>query len=427
MKVLIISSDEIDVTDFNANFDILKWEEVSKRDDINFSDYDGLVLDADSLRTVKNDMPGISFYAFERSLNYIAVCDILGRKGSFVSIIGNPSTVIQNKSIAGCIGFKVEVKNLSGSSIGDYDDDKQFALYWRSISDYKYYIEGISAEDIRRAMVPGCDIELYDGIRTRSGYIIGTCVSVDDFFVEDDKVFEGTLSFIPPLLSGKNDTVRSLLDIFLKNIKQKEPSWAKQLLAVGQDAIDDEITKVDSKIEDFRKKRALLDDKRKKIRQPIEILYKADKELEKSVAVLLENLGFKVVWPEKKNEAEFFIEMDNKKFVIEVKSTKKEVFDKKGLRQVVEWQMDKLSESGEEYKALLITSNQFSKPLDERNKNILPPNLVSFAEKYDICVLPVVALFSISQQIADGKYSPEEFVELMKETKGTMCLPERQK
>ena len=426
MKVLIISSDEIDVSNYNAIFDILRWEEVNNRDDINFSDYDGLVLDANSLRTVKRIKPGIGFYTFEKSLNCIAIRDILGRKNSFVFVIGNPSTMMGYESIADCVGFKVEARSVSGTVIGDFDTDGRFAPYWRSIGSYEYYIESISAGSVKNIMKSGSRVEPYDTITTRSGYIIGTCVSIDDS-IDDEKVFEGILSFVPVLATGKKDTIQSLLGLFLENGEQTEPVWAKQLTVVRQEVVDDDISKVNDRIEALRGELASLNEKREIMRQPIEVLYKANKALENSVATLLEAIGFEVMWPEKKNEVEYYIKAFNEQFVVEVKSTRKETFGKKGLNQVVEWQMDKLYESGEDFKALLITSNQFDKPLNERNEDILPPNLLAIAEKYDICVLPVTTLYDISQRIADGKYSLEDFVKIMKRTKGIIKISRKQK
>lgn len=49
MKVLIITSDKIDVSLFDAESKIIDWKNANFATNINFSDYDGLVIDADSL------------------------------------------------------------------------------------------------------------------------------------------------------------------------------------------------------------------------------------------------------------------------------------------------------------------------------------------------------------------------------------------
>lgn len=95
MKVLIITSEEIDTSAFNTEFRFIDWNCANFALDINFSDYDGLVIEVDSL-TKKKEKKGeddkIYLSNFEQQLSPEVTNDILGRKGSFITIVGNPAT-----------------------------------------------------------------------------------------------------------------------------------------------------------------------------------------------------------------------------------------------------------------------------------------------------------------------------------------------
>ena len=424
MKVLIITSEEIDTSAFNAEFRFIDWNCANFALDINFSDYDGLVIDVDSLakeKEKKGEDDKIYLSNFEQQLSPEVTNDILGRKGSFVTIIGNPATLLQYSSLINLLGFNASVKQLKGTNITDRCDNNNFKNYWKKINEYHYYFEWIKVNRMNNNPFRGCRLKVYDEIKNRSGYIIGTCISPVENLTSCP-VLSGEISFVPPL-EDKQETIRNILEIYLPFGDEKEPGWAQSLMVVGQKAIEDRISELATKINGLLQQKQDLEEDRQNLRRCLEVLYKSDKLLEKSTKQLLKEIGFTNSEPGESNKVEFYVNFKNYNFVVEVKSTKKESLDMKGLRQVINWQMDKMSESNEKYKALLITSNQYNLPLEKRSRTILPSNLIEFAKQYEICVLPVTILFYISQLISEKKYTVKEFADLLYKTNGIVKMP----
>lgn len=421
MKVLIITSDKIETSEFDAEFKFVDWNNINYSNDINFSDYDGLIIDVDSLEKEKrNEDKEIHLFNFEHQLSPKIVLEILRRKGSFLSIIGNPTAVINYHQLSDLLGFDTIVKQLPGTSITERCDSENFKYYWAKISNYSYYFEKI--EKNVSAFTQRASLKTYDEIRNRSGYIIGTCIDVVNNS-SGVSIFNGEMSLIPPLNGEKQNTFDNLLKIYVSSGNINEPEWARDITVIGQKDIDSQIGDLAEKIEKLSQKKQKLEKDKQLLRKSIEVLYKADKPLEASVKYLLEEIGFMNDEPRETNKVEFCTSYDKNNFVVEVKSTKKEVLDMKGLRQVINWQMDKMNESGEKYKPLLVASNQFDKPPEERSSILLPPNLIEFAKQYDICVLPVNVLFSVSQLIKEEKYSSTDFAKLLTETNGIVKMP----
>lgn len=427
MKVLIITSEKIDISAFNAEFRIIDWNCANFALNINFSDYDGLIIDVDSLvkeKEKKSENDIIYLSNFEQQLSPGVTADILGRKGSFIAVIGNPTIVLHSYRLANLLGIEASVKQLEGTNITDRCGNKNFRDYWKKINKYQYYFEWIRISKLSGNPFRGCGVKTYDEIKNRSGYIVGTCINL----VESASYMPflgGEMSLIPPL-EDKQETIRDILAVYLPFGDEKEPEWAQSLTVAGQKAIEDKISELGTKIESLSRQKQSLEEDRQNLRRWIEVLYKSDKPLEKSIKHLLREIGFMVNEPKEPNKVEFYVSSKNYNFVVEVKSTKKESLDMKGLRQVINWQMDKMGESNEKYKALLIASNQYHLPLEKRSKTILPPNLIDFAKQYGICVLPVTTLFYVSQLISEGEYTIKEFADLLCKTDGIIKMPKVQ-
>lgn len=425
MKVLIITSDKIDVSLFDAESKIIDWKNANFATNINFSDYDGLVIDADSLikEREKKSEQGIYLSNLERQFSPKITCDILSQKDSFISIIGEPGVALYQFRLIDLLGLTAITKRLAGTSIKNRCKDGKFKHYWEKINKYQYYLDNIGINPSARThFTQYSRMEIYDKIKNRSGYIIGACIRFIEV-LEQTLFFNGEISLIPPLEGSKQETFNNLLKIYLPYGNTDEPEWIKDISVVGQDGIEKQIDGLNKEVGELLRKIRDLEKEKQLLRKPLEVLYKSNKPLEKTVKYLLAHIGFINEEPKEPNNVEFYTGYKGKKFVIEVKSTNKESFNKDGLRQVMEWQMEKVSESGEKYKPLFIASNQYTKPLAERNKDILPPNLIKFAEQYEICVLPVTVLFFISQLIDEKKYNIKQFADLLDKTNGIVEMP----
>lgn len=420
MKVLIFTSGKNDLSKFAAEFRVIDWENANFALNINFADYDGLIVDADSLTKLREsqDEP-VYIFNLEAQLSPAIITDIASRRGSFVTIIGNPLTKINNRSVAFLLGFDIEVKALVGTSILENAGSQKFSNYWKKVTSYDYYIESIASRDYAPNPFKNYRLCTSDSIKNRSNYILGCRLEMINTRT-GLPALEGDVSFVPSLKDKKQETFDSILELYVPYSQQTEPEWLQSVKVAGQEDMEGKIAAIKSKIEKLSTKKNSLEDDIRGLRRPLEVLYKSDKPLEESIKNLMTKIGFTVEEPGSKNKVEFIVKCAKRNIVVEVKSTKKETIDMKGLRQVINWQMDELAKSGRVCKPLLIVSNQYDKPLEERSEDFLPPNLVDFAKQYKICAISVKTLFEIARQINAKQYSYEEFAKRIEETDGIL-------
>jgi hypothetical protein len=94
--------------------------------------------------------------------------------------------------------------------------------------------------------------------------------------------------------------------------------------------------------------------------------------------------------------------------VLEVKSTKKDTFDEKGLRQLMDWQSQALMDTGEAHKGIFIGSNAVDKPLEHRPAGFADA-WIKKAEKNNIIALKCEHLFKAWMADQEGKLDREAF------------------
>ena len=138
MKVLVITSDTIEKKLFHDVY-FLSWKEANeKAQEINFSEYDGIILDADSIQKDKGSLtPNIvtgvqGYYSLQNSISPSIITDLFQQKDSFFTIIGNPQATVANKSISSLLGFNISVKEKSGDSIViEAEEGDLYFSYWK--------------------------------------------------------------------------------------------------------------------------------------------------------------------------------------------------------------------------------------------------------------------------------------------------------
>lgn len=213
----------------------------------------------------------------------------------------------------------------------------------------------------------------------------------------------GDIYLLPPISGmNQNNMISEILELYLGNEKP-EPEWAKDIKVPSQEDIDDRLKQIDSKIADLTDEKNSLIQELKNERQPIEILWKSDKPLEKSVEKVLKSMGAIINTDENaefENAADCSFTYKTMNFAVEIKSTAKQMVDKKGLRQVRDWVED-LSDAKKEYKGLFIVSNEVNKEPSKRSSSFLPDNLIEYAKKQEIAVIPVKTLFNIYNTTKD--------------------------
>lgn len=420
--------------------DVFSWKTPSVSA-VNLRDYDGIIFDVDCLAKSKEDID-LSTFEYE-TLNPEIIFDVLSTSNSFIAVIGNPYHELYNNPIIRRFGFELQSINGSGSSL--YVSKKsnnpkwpELVKYAEKINTYEYAFkaDGVSITselaDISGANIRGkSSTVLFNGLlKTRADHIVGGTLILltydEDRYGKTSNVQrfrEGSLLLLPPLHSGGRESIEAILDLYCGSKGDEtdmEPDWTEEFSVFGQEEIDNALSKNKESINQLSIEADNLYASRSELRRSLEILYKADKPLEKSIKWYLSKVGITVTEPEVDNEAEFYFEANGKKFVAEVKSTAKDSIDKKGLRQVTEWQDEKFIETGEEYKPILIVSVEYDKSPQERTSNFLPDNLQAFAKKKGIAVISVQYLFDELQKVEARAITLNQFIDKLFKLSGTV-------
>lgn len=129
MKILVISTkcDKISIS--NLKVDIVSWHD-NELGLINLRDYDGVVFDmSDYYLSPYNDnsMRGV----FEHhSISPDIIYDVLKKPDTFVIVVGDPNTTVNQESILDLIGFSVSSEIRNGDTvIREKTGDRTFLKY----------------------------------------------------------------------------------------------------------------------------------------------------------------------------------------------------------------------------------------------------------------------------------------------------------
>ena len=427
-KIAIIGTDLTQLGPRASKVELFEWEDISS-DTINLRDYDGVIVDVSKLQNV---VAPHSESVFSASV----LRDVLKGSNSFFVIIGNPATTLSSKSLAEKIGVKVGIVKGVGDSIRTPKASKgnKFEAYTAKVKrfTYSYNVQLSPTDELKRLItsssMPEMIIRSMPLLTTRADYGIA---SVSDVLVfkrnhynsgqldEKDTPFRGDLVFLPPLdvVNEQFELILSILDS--EGGETAVPDWTEEITVVGQTELDKVIADNEAKLVEVTTELESLGNNRNGLRQALEMLYKADKPLEKSLKTYMSKLGFTVSEPEKEtNKVEFYLEQGALKFVVEVKSTTKQMFDQKGLRQANDWRDDVLLETGKTYKPLFIGSNQYSVKPSERSDDYLAQNLIDYAVSRDIACITVTQLFDELQKIEAKEMTADELAQKLHDTKG---------
>lgn len=422
MKVLVISTKCNKVNISNLKVDIVSWCD-NELGLINLRDYDGIVFDMSDYYLNSYNVSSMRGVFEHHSISPDIIYDVLKKPETFIIVVGNPNTTVKQESILNLIGFSVSSEIRNGNTVTrEKTGDRTFLKYLEKVKSYSYFLgENITiSSHVRLKWRSGVDSYEMAGtliplLKNRADKILAaklepfTKIPSPYLYHKDNTVPSfGDIYLLPPIYGmDQNDMVSEILELYLGNEKP-EPEWVKNIKVPSQEDIDDRLEQIGSKIADLTNKKNVLIQELENERQPIEILWKSDKPLEKSIERVLKSMGASIENDDEnntENAADCSFSYDSAHFAVEIKSTSKQMVDKNGLRQVRDWVED-LSDVGKEYKGLLIVSNEIGKKPDERSDNYLPENLIKYAISQEIAVISVKTLFeAYLKSKNDNKYA----------------------
>jgi hypothetical protein len=187
-----------------------------------------------------------------------------------------------------------------------------------------------------------------------------------------ENVYFTPIEFLPPIDLAAAETLLIVLrDVCGVPLDAPEPPWLERYAAPGQREVDGRIREleaqrdsIDRTIEEARAERV-------RVRSPLKLLYERETPLEPVVRDVLRTLGAEVEEPpegESKEDGWITVMIDGVPHhgVIEVKSTRADSFDERGIRQAVEWRTRGVELRLREYKPIFIGNSAVDKPFGER-------------------------------------------------------------
>jgi hypothetical protein len=419
MKIAVISTNKLSLKLKNYKIHGFLWSDIGKKE-INLRDFDGVILDLSGL---DEKASGVNWPEFQEILNFEITLDVLYREGSFIYVIGNPFTNGHQYSVAEMLGLKLKYVPGKGDSITKTKSFKNspFKDYLQKVKSYSYSFsaQSVTAEVVDRVerFSRHADVTSTSYLGNRSGYTIAAEIGINIFELtynnyrtDENPLFAGKLVILPAIDMELDGLTNMLLEVSSENSAESEPEWAGTIIVNGQPEVDALLIQNDEAAQKLNSEKKDLVQQKEVLRKSVEVLYKSGKPLEESIKFTLTDMGLQIIEPQTSDKVEFYITFKEFKFVVEVKSTANETIDQKGLRQVIDWQNDAFDETGDDYKALVITSTQFDKPLDDRTEDILPHNLQEYAEKRNIAVLTVKDMFNVSQMVQRGEITLDDFI-----------------
>lgn len=431
MKILVISTkcDKINIS--NLKVDIVSWHD-NELGLINLRDYDGIVFDMSDYYLSPYDDNSMRGVFEHHSISPDIIYDVLKKPDTFVIVVGDPNTTVNQESILDLIGFSVSSEIRNGVTvIREKTGDRTFLKYLEKVKNYTYFLNEnvITSSHVQLEWRSGAAGYRMAGtlvplLKNRADKILAAKLEPftkipSSYLGHKDNTIPsfGDIYLLPPISGmNQNDMISEILELYLGNEKP-EPEWTKDIKVPSQEDIDDRLKQIDSKISDLTDEKNSLIQELRDERQPIEILWKSDRPLEKSVEKVLESMGATIENDEEnstENAADCSFSYDNKHFAVEIKSTSKQMVDKRGLRQVRDWVED-LSDAGKKYKGLFIVSNEIDKKPNERSNDYLPENLIKYATSQGIAVISTKVLFeAYLKSKSDTKYKDNFFRKLYK-------------
>lgn len=404
------------------------WGEFGKKD-LNLRDYDGVIID---LSGIDQKASGVNWGAFKKTLDVDVTRDVLLENSSFIILVGDPSTTGGDKPIAELFGIKLRYFEGKGDSINktEHLEESKYKDYLQGIKTYDYSFDNPEVGPRIEALADRINfkhaVDEVPFIVTRAGKIVAAqlvpVIYDTNYSGYRDRVhvmYHGELILLPCSKLDPSESIRLLLEANKGHEgDNSKPEWLDLIKVAGEEEVRAKISDNQTAINELTGQKDVLLLELADLRKPLDVLYKSDKSLEESIKDILRTAGATIIEPETSDKVEFYITHGSLKFVVEVKSTIGQVIDQKGLRQVLDWQNDAFDLTGENYKALVIASVQYNEPLDVRNTDILPPNLIEYSTKKEIAVLTVIDLYNTCQDIARGDIKIEFFLSQLNELSG---------
>jgi len=396
---------------------------------------------------------------FRQNLTPRTFFDVAAHGGEFIAI-GDPRIAIcsddpktRTKTIyPGFLwwtGLSFEWHDTTGDTAEPTPDVGDFLPFVERLKYYKYTLDSVS---VNRAVLNSAVSTELSGMDVRARQRIlsknraGRCIASQIWLQVGERFHEspfsdsltnrmrqtvnttevGPITLLPDIeLSSKETLLLLLRDCLSVPIEKIEPEWIHALEAPNQAAIDEEIQGLQESMDSLTIQLERKRQERLECRECLKLLYAEGTDLEMIVRKLLNVLGAEVREPTDpaKEDGWIAVQVDGRTLegVLEIKSTEKEMFTEKGLRQLLEWQNRGKVNEQKTYKGILICSNSTAAPPDDRCAGF-SDSLKNSATVSQVVLLKYEALLAVYQLFTKGKLETQSFWRALFATDGPFDL-----
>jgi hypothetical protein len=449
-KVILIGAKGYQRTAEDVQVDCFLWSQIALVK--NIRDYDTIILDLLPLENESN-REEIEWDYFCSLLDFPSTMDILVN-GGMIIVIGDPR-------------FRINLKRKQKKSEKDSEKSKEREfLYWTGIDfiwdsepgdtvsfendyyhrQYSEYVNKLNRWDYSLATCrinietlslrfdldfiekQSSDIHLSKDLFCYNRYKNGLAFALRYQYRKNEyrnwRVVEvwGPIVILPKISLPEDDAVRIVLtEICGITTNLPEPDWLSEFSAPGQKAIDDEITGIKGELENTFDRLKKAEEQKQECRKCLKLLYEREFALEPAVRDILRGLGAHVEDPVEKNKEDGWIVVKlgdaTKEGVLEIKSTKSDMFSEEGRKQLLDWIDRGRTLRQKNFKGIFIGNSAVDKPYKERPW-AFSDSWSKAAELSGICSLKTENLYLIHLLNARGKLDLDQFWKDLFETNG---------
>ena len=434
-KILIIGSSAYKKSDSEVRIDCYSWREVGEIK--NPRDYHTLIINLLSLSNEKQ-RDQVRWNDVDSKLNVFTWRQIMRRNGE-IFFVGdprfciplNPDTKkkdsIQEKPFLQWTGLEFDWDNDPSDTISLKEREPVFDEFLKRLCNSDY---SLSEATINRNVLRGIvdldkvDIDTLPIATNISGNSLVFVVRPKVTIGLDRSKRLGYMIFLPRIDASEKETLEIVLRDFCNvTISLPEPQWIQEYIAPGQEVVDKKISDYSGKIKKAKLGLEKSEKERTEVRRPLKLLYGTGIDLEDIVWEVLEALGAKVERPQNSSDDDGWIRVKIGNYinrgVLEIKSTRNDQFNKRGIRQLGEWIAKKTAEDGKQYKGIFIGNDSFDKPIKEREQPF-SPDFKTSAEILKFCCLRTEDLYEIYRTKFSGKFNANNFWSDVFQTNGVL-------
>ncbi len=447
LRVVIVGAQGFRRFDERVQIECFPWPRVGEIP--NPSDYDRIILNLTSL----TDRASVNWDRFFEKFTVRMTLDVLMHNGEIV-IIGDPRFwPVEPRHVPGReeegsdrsflswtgLEFQWDARPGETKKFTDSKQTKPFLNYIERISGWDYALKQCRVTQLsketesvlgKRDTEFGSKIEVERILENRYDGLLIFAIRLSITIPHDPvtgagvplTVKEGRMVFLPSIEVSEEDVVAMVLtDILGIRIAVPEPPWATNMVAPGQPEIDQRIEQMKRDIADLEGRLKNGEEERESARRCVHLLYKMDVDLEEVVREVFAALGAEVEPPDDPGKEDGWVSVtigdENSEGVLEIKATKKDQFNQKGLRQLMEWKNRGILHRQKTYKGIFIGNSGAEKDLSERAVAFAPEWSKS-AQQAQIVALDTRDLYTLYCLNCEGKLDTNQFWRTLFQTNG---------